>query len=113
MTPLLRDLGLGVEVFNGLSAGLVMGVMLLPTVASLSEDAMAAVPQALRQGGYALGANRLQVSLRIVVPAALSGIVASFVLGDLARRRRDDDRDDRGRTPADARRSTRASRSRP
>ena len=80
MTPLLRDLGLGVEVFNGLSAGLVMGVMLLPTVASLSEDAMAAVPQALRQGGYALGANRLQVSLRIVVPAALSGIVASFVL---------------------------------
>ena len=80
VTPLLRDLGLGVEVFNGLSAGLVMGVMLLPTVASLSEDAMAAVPHALRQGGYALGANRLQVSLRIVVPAALSGIVASFVL---------------------------------
>ena len=57
-----------------------MGVMLLPTVASLSEDAMAAVPQALRQGGYALGATALQVSLRIVVPAALSGIVASFVL---------------------------------
>ena len=80
VTPLLRDLGLGVEVFNALSAGLVMGIMLLPTVASLSEDAMAAVPQALRQGGYALGANRLQVSLRIVVPAALSGIVASFVL---------------------------------
>ena len=80
VTPLLRDLGLGVEVFNGLSAGLVMGIMLLPTVASLSEDAMAAVPQALRQGGYALGGNRLQVSLRIVVPAALSGIVASFVL---------------------------------
>ena len=80
VTPLLRDLGLGVEVFNALSAGLVMGVMLLPTVASLSEDAMAAVPLALRQGGYALGANRLQVSLRIVVPAALSGIVASFVL---------------------------------
>jgi phosphate transport system permease protein len=80
VTPLLRHLGLGVEVFNALSAGLVMGVMLLPTVASLSEDAMAAVPLALRQGGYALGANRLQVSLRIVVPAALSGIVASFVL---------------------------------
>jgi phosphate transport system permease protein len=54
--------------------------MLLPTVASLSEDAMTAVPLALRQGGYALGGNRLQVSLRIVVPAALSGIVASFVL---------------------------------
>jgi phosphate transport system permease protein len=80
VTPLLRHLGLGVEVFNALSAGLVMGVMLLPTVASLSEDAMAAVPLALRQGGFALGANRLQVSLRIVVPAALSGIVASFVL---------------------------------
>jgi phosphate transport system permease protein len=84
VTPLLQDIWfLGQEpgVFNALSAGLVMGVMILPTVASLSEDAMAAVPQGLRQGAFALGATRMKVSTRVVVPAALSGIVASFVLG--------------------------------
>jgi phosphate transport system permease protein len=80
VTPLLRDLGLQVEIFNALSAGLVMGVMLIPTVASLSEDAMSAVPQALRDGAYGLGADRLQVATRVVVPAAISGIIASFVL---------------------------------
>lgn len=80
VTPLLRDLGLDVEIFNALSASLVLGVMLIPTVASLSEDAMAAVPRDLRDGGYALGADKLQVSTRIVVPAAVSGIVAAFVL---------------------------------
>jgi phosphate transport system permease protein len=80
-TPLLRDLGLGVEIFNALSAGLVMGIMILPTVASLSDDAMTAVPMALREGAFGLGASRMQVSTRVVVPAALSGIVASFVLG--------------------------------
>jgi phosphate transport system permease protein len=80
VTPLLRDIGLDVEVFNVLSAGLVMGVMLIPTVASLSEDAMSAVPRDLRDGAYALGSTKLQVSTRIVVPAAISGIVASFVL---------------------------------
>jgi phosphate transport system permease protein len=80
VTPLLRDIGLDVEIFNVLSAGLVMGVMLIPTVASLSEDAMSAVPRDLRDGAYALGSTRLQVSTRIVVPAAISGIVASFVL---------------------------------
>jgi phosphate transport system permease protein len=58
----------------------VMGVMILPTVASLSEDAMAAVPESLRAGAYALGSSRRQVSTKIVVPAALSGIMASFVL---------------------------------
>ena len=79
-TPLLRDIGIDVAVFNALSAGIVMGVMLIPTVASISEDAMAAVPQELRDGAYGLGASRLQVSTRIVVPAAISGIVASFVL---------------------------------
>ncbi|MGH3006562.1 MAG: phosphate ABC transporter permease subunit PstC [Gaiellaceae bacterium] len=79
-TPLLRDLGLDLGVFNALSAGIVMGVMLIPTVASISEDAMSAVPQDLRDGAYGLGANRLQVSTRIVVPAAISGIVASYVL---------------------------------
>jgi phosphate transport system permease protein len=81
VTPLLRDLGVHVEIFNALSAGLVMGVMIIPTVASLSEDAMTAVPRDLRDGAYALGSNKLQVSTRIVVPAAVSGIVAAFVLG--------------------------------
>jgi phosphate transport system permease protein len=81
VTPLLRDIGLQVEVYNALAAGLVMGVMIIPTVASLSEDAMTAVPRDLRDGAYALGSNKLQVSTRIVVPAAVSGIVAAFVLG--------------------------------
>jgi phosphate transport system permease protein len=80
VTPLLRDVGVHVDVFNVLSGGLVVGVMLIPTVASLSEDAMTAVPQALRDGAYAVGSTKLQVSTRIVVPAAISGVVASFVL---------------------------------
>jgi phosphate transport system permease protein len=80
VTPLLLDIGIDVGTFNALSAGLVMGVMLIPTVASLSEDAMSAVPQDLRDGAYALGSTKLQVSTRIVVPAAISGIVASYVL---------------------------------
>jgi phosphate transport system permease protein len=79
-TPLLQDIGADVGTFNVLSAGLVMGVMLIPTVASISEDAMSAVPQELRDGAYGLGASRLQVSTRIVVPAAVSGIIASYVL---------------------------------
>ena len=81
VTPLMRDLGLEAEVFNALSAGLVMGVMLIPTVASLSEDAMSAVPQALRQGSYALGANKMRTTMRVVFPAAISGITAAVVLG--------------------------------
>ena len=80
VTPLLRNVGIDVDAFNALSAGLVMGVMLIPTVASLSEDAMTAVPRELRDGAYALGSTKLQVSTRIVVPAAISGIVASYVL---------------------------------
>jgi phosphate transport system permease protein len=80
VTPLLRDVGLEAEIFNALSAALVIGVMLIPTVASLSEDAMTAVPQDLRDGAYGLGSTKLQVSTRIVVPAAISGIVASYVL---------------------------------
>jgi phosphate transport system permease protein len=80
VTPLLRDIGVDVDAFNALGAGLVMGVMLIPTVASLSEDAMTAVPRDLRDGAYALGSTKLQVSTRIVVPAAISGIVASYVL---------------------------------
>jgi phosphate transport system permease protein len=79
-TPLLQDIGIEVGTFNALSAGIVTGIMLIPTVASVSEDAMSAVPQDLRDGAYALGSTRLQVSTRIVVPAAISGIVASYVL---------------------------------
>lgn len=84
VTPLLQDIwpwGDGPGVFNALSAGLVMGVMILPTIASLSEDAMSAVPGGLREGALALGSNKAQVSTRVVIPAALSGIVAGFVLG--------------------------------
>jgi phosphate transport system permease protein len=81
VTPFLRDqLGVQVEIFNALAASLVLGVMLIPTVATLSEDAMAAVPRDLRDGGYALGADKLQVSTKIVVPAAISGIIAAWVL---------------------------------
>ncbi len=84
VTPLLQHLWLFGDppgVFNAASAGIVMGIMIVPTVASLSEDAMGAVPQALRDGAYALGSSRLQVSTKVVVPAALSGIVAAIVLG--------------------------------
>ena len=84
ITPLLQDIwpfGGKPGVFNALSAGLVMGVMVLPTVASLSEDAMSAVPSGLRQGAFALGATRMRVATKVVAPAALSGIVAAFVLG--------------------------------
>ena len=81
VTPLLRDLGVQVDIFNALSAGLVMGVMLIPTIGSLSEDAMGSVPRDLRDGAYALGSTKVQVATRIVVPAAVSGIIASFVLG--------------------------------
>lgn len=68
------------NIFNALSAGLVVGVMIIPMVASLSEDAMLAVPKSLRDGARALGATRFEVATRVVVPAALSGIVASFIL---------------------------------
>lgn len=71
----------GIEIFNALSAGLVMGIMIIPTIASLSEDAMAAVPTGLRDGSYALGSTKRQTAVRVVIPAALSGIVAAFVLG--------------------------------
>jgi phosphate transport system permease protein len=74
-------LGVGVGVFNGLGAGLIMGLLVLPTIASVAEDAMSAVPASLREGAFGLGASKLQVSLRIVFPAALSGIVAALVLG--------------------------------
>ncbi len=79
---IFRDwLKLETGAFSVLAAGLVMGVMIVPTIASISEDAMNAVPQSLRQGSAALGANRMQTSIRVVFPAALSGIVAAVVLG--------------------------------
>jgi len=84
VTPLLQELwpgGEGPQVFNALAAGFVMGVMIIPTIASLAEDAMHAVPDALRDGAFALGSSRMQVSTRVVFPAALSGIVAAVVLG--------------------------------
>ncbi|MEC8891584.1 MAG: phosphate ABC transporter permease subunit PstC [Chloroflexota bacterium] len=80
VTPLLQTAFEGLIVFNALSAGLVMGVMIIPMVSSLSEDAMMAVPRNLREGAYALGATRYEVSIKIVVPAALSGIIAAFIL---------------------------------
>jgi phosphate transport system permease protein len=72
---------LGVGVFNGLGAAIIMGLLVLPTIASVAEDAMSAVPASLREGAFGLGASKLQVSLRIVFPAALSGIVAALILG--------------------------------
>jgi phosphate transport system permease protein len=83
ITPVvLRDwLGIRVDFTNALAAGIVLGIMIIPTVASLSEDAMSAVPSALRQGSLAMGANRMQTTLRVVFPAAISGIAAAVVLG--------------------------------
>jgi phosphate transport system permease protein len=80
VTPLLQTIIPSMAGFNALSAGLVMGVMIIPLVASLSEDALYAVPQTLRDGSLAMGASRAQTVTRVVVPAALSGIVASFIL---------------------------------
>ena len=80
VTPILQRIWPSMSVFNALSASLVMGIMIIPVVASLSEDALSAVPRALRESAYALGATKLEVSVRTVVPAALSGIVASFIL---------------------------------
>jgi phosphate transport system permease protein len=81
-TPeILRGLfGDGVGIFNGLAAGIIIGFLIVPTVASISEDSMSAVPQSLREGSFGLGASKLQTTLRVVFPAALSGIVASVVL---------------------------------
>jgi phosphate transport system permease protein len=81
-TPeVLRAIGLDVNQFNALSAGIILGVLVVPTIATLVEDAMAAVPQSLREGSAGLGANRVQTAIRVVFPAALSGVVAALVLG--------------------------------
>ena len=81
VTPnLIRPLFASADTYNALSASIVMGIMIIPLVSSLSEDAMSAVPRSLREGAYALGATRFEVATRTVVPAALSGITASFIL---------------------------------
>jgi phosphate transport system permease protein len=83
MTPVLRTL-LGqdvVQIYNTASAGLVMGIMILPLVSSMSEDALSAVPRSLREASLSLGATRLETALQVLVPAALSGIFASLVVG--------------------------------
>lgn len=81
VTPLIQKIYPGLPAFNILSAGIVMGIMIIPYVASLSEDAMRAVPMSLKEGSYAMGATRLQTSFRVVFPAALSGIASAYILG--------------------------------
>ncbi len=81
VTPLLQKLIPELPGFNVLSAGLVMGIMIIPYIASVSEDAMRAVPMHIREGSYAMGATRFQTALRVVTPAATSGIVAAYILG--------------------------------
>ncbi len=80
VTPALRMLIPQTEIFNALSASIVMGIMIIPMVSSLSEDAMLAVPRSLREAAFALGATKMEVATKVVVPASLSSIVASFVL---------------------------------
>jgi phosphate transport system permease protein len=80
VTPFLQSFIPGISGLNALSAGLVMGIMIIPLVASLSEDALSAVPSALREGAFGLGATRFEVAVQIVFPAAISGIVASVIL---------------------------------
>lgn len=81
VTPLLQKIVPDLQFFNALSPGIVVGIMIIPMIASLSEDAMSSVPQSMKEGALALGSTKLEVSLKVVLPAALSGIIASCVLG--------------------------------
>jgi phosphate transport system permease protein len=81
VTPILQKFIPDLSGFNSLSPGIVMGIMIIPIIASLSEDAMHAVPMSLREGALALGSTKFQVSIKVVLPAAFSGIAASFILG--------------------------------
>lgn len=81
ITPIIQVFFPSAGTFNALSASIVVGIMIIPTVASLSEDAIRAVPLSLRAGAHGLGATKMEVSTRVIVPAALSGIIASFILG--------------------------------
>lgn len=80
VTPLLQQIVPQLGVYNALSAGIVVGIMIIPVVASLSEDALRAVPRSLADGAYALGATKIEVVLRVMLPGAISGIIASFIL---------------------------------
>ena len=80
VTPILQQLIPSLKIFNALSPGIVVGIMILPMIASLSEDAMSSVPNSIREGALALGATKFEVAIKIVLPAALSGIIASVVL---------------------------------
>ncbi len=80
VTPLLKSFIPSLTTFNALSAGIVVGIMIIPMVSSLSEDALMAVPRTLKEAGFALGATRYEVSTKIVLPAGLSGVIASFIL---------------------------------
>lgn len=81
VTPLIQTIYPDLPTFNVLSAGIVMGIMIIPYVSSLSEDAMRAVPMSLREGSYAMGATRFQTAMRVVVPASISGIASAYILG--------------------------------
>jgi phosphate transport system permease protein len=81
LTPLLQKIYPDLPGFNMLSAGIIMGIMIIPYVSSVSEDAMRAVPMALREGSYAMGATRFQTAVKVVLPASLSGVIAAFILG--------------------------------
>jgi phosphate transport system permease protein len=81
ITPLLQNILPGLPGFNLLSAGIVMGIMIIPYVSSISEDAMRAVPMSMREGSYAMGATRYQTAVRVVVPAAFSGLASAYILG--------------------------------
>lgn len=86
ITPILKrvledSFGINVSFFNAFSAAVVVGIMIIPIIASISEDAMRAVPRSLREGAYALGATKFEVSTKVVVPAALSGIISAFIIG--------------------------------
>jgi phosphate transport system permease protein len=81
VTPLLQAIYPDLPGFNMLSAGIIIGIMIIPYVSSVSEDAMRAVPMAIREGSYAMGATRFQTAIKVVLPSALSGVVAAFILG--------------------------------
>lgn len=80
VTPILREIFPSLEIFNALSPGIVIGIMITPMIASLSEDAMSSVPNSIREGAYALGATKLETTFKVILPAAISGIMASIVL---------------------------------
>lgn len=80
VTPMLREVFPSLEIFNALSPGIVVGIMITPMIASLSEDAMSAVPNSIREGAFALGATKLETAIKVILPAAISGIMASIVL---------------------------------